>query len=212
MVFLRRGMFAHVTWIYKCISFSHRSVASTVSTAGAAIFCVRACCCCCTEWLSQQGGGSIYKALCGACGTYHAAHPLARLLLSPAAKHRCKHQRTCSSCDSPYFYIFIVYWYSYCFCCFLFSFLRLPDVSFEGSPTLWYKVIGFLAFCFIDVQSALPSNLEPEPSNLPVGVSLHGITKIYESKAAVQNLNLNFYEGNITSLLGHNGAGKTTTM
>ncbi|XP_054827532.1 glucosylceramide transporter ABCA12 [Eublepharis macularius] len=62
------------------------------------------------------------------------------------------------------------------------------------------------------VQSALPSNLEPEPINLTVGVSLHGITKIYGSKAAVQNLNLNFYEGNITSLLGHNGAGKTTTI
>ncbi|XP_061463687.1 glucosylceramide transporter ABCA12 isoform X2 [Rhineura floridana] len=62
------------------------------------------------------------------------------------------------------------------------------------------------------VQSALPSNLEPEPTDLKVGVSLHGITKIYESKAAVQNLNLNFYEGNITSLLGHNGAGKTTTI
>ncbi|XP_008111746.2 glucosylceramide transporter ABCA12 isoform X1 [Anolis carolinensis] len=61
-------------------------------------------------------------------------------------------------------------------------------------------------------QSALPSNLEPEPTNLKVGVSLHGITKIYESKAAVQNLSLNFYEGNITSLLGHNGAGKTTTI
>ncbi|XP_063159030.1 glucosylceramide transporter ABCA12 [Candoia aspera] len=62
------------------------------------------------------------------------------------------------------------------------------------------------------VHSALPSNLEPEPTHLKVGVSLHGITKIYESKAAVQNLNLNFYEGNITSLLGHNGAGKTTTI
>ncbi|XP_048339496.1 glucosylceramide transporter ABCA12 [Sphaerodactylus townsendi] len=62
------------------------------------------------------------------------------------------------------------------------------------------------------VQSALPSNLEPEPTKLTVGVSLHGITKIYGSKAAVQNLNLNFYEGNITSLLGHNGAGKTTTI
>uniref|UniRef100_A0ABM5EKU5 Glucosylceramide transporter ABCA12 n=1 Tax=Pogona vitticeps TaxID=103695 RepID=A0ABM5EKU5_9SAUR len=61
-------------------------------------------------------------------------------------------------------------------------------------------------------QSALPPNLEPEPTNLKVGVSLHGITKIYESKAAVQNLSLNFYEGNITSLLGHNGAGKTTTI
>ncbi|XP_060113052.1 glucosylceramide transporter ABCA12 [Heteronotia binoei] len=62
------------------------------------------------------------------------------------------------------------------------------------------------------VQSALPSNLEPQLTNLPVGVSLHGITKFYGSKAAVQNLNLKFYEGNITSLLGHNGAGKTTTI
>ncbi|XP_062972176.1 glucosylceramide transporter ABCA12 [Elgaria multicarinata webbii] len=62
------------------------------------------------------------------------------------------------------------------------------------------------------VQSALSFNLEPEPTNLTLGVSLHGITKTYGSKAAVQNLNLNFYEGNITSLLGHNGAGKTTTI
>ena len=27
-----------------------------------------------------------------------------------------------------------------------------------------------------------------------------------------EDLNLNFYEGQITSFLGHNGAGKTTTM
>jgi ABC-type multidrug transport system ATPase subunit len=45
-----------------------------------------------------------------------------------------------------------------------------------------------------------------------VGVALHGVTKIYGSKVAVDNLNLNFYEGHITSLLGPNGAGKTTTM
>ncbi|CAM5090301.1 unnamed protein product [Natator depressus] len=62
------------------------------------------------------------------------------------------------------------------------------------------------------VKSALPPNLEPEPPNLTVGVSLHGITKTYGSKAAVENLSLNFYEENITSLLGHNGAGKTTTI
>ena len=29
---------------------------------------------------------------------------------------------------------------------------------------------------------------------------------------AVKNLSLNFYEGQITALLGHNGAGKTTLM
>ncbi|KAM4869967.1 glucosylceramide transporter ABCA12 isoform X1 [Urocitellus parryii] len=57
-----------------------------------------------------------------------------------------------------------------------------------------------------------PSNIEPEPKDLPVGVALHGVTKIYGSKVAVDNLNLNFYEGHITSLLGPNGAGKTTTI
>ncbi|KYO33489.1 hypothetical protein Y1Q_0008681 [Alligator mississippiensis] len=61
-------------------------------------------------------------------------------------------------------------------------------------------------------NGTLPPNLEPEPTDLTLGVSLHGITKTYGSKAAVENLNLNFYEGNITSLLGHNGAGKTTTI
>ncbi|KAI4574758.1 hypothetical protein MJT46_004037 [Ovis ammon polii x Ovis aries] len=56
------------------------------------------------------------------------------------------------------------------------------------------------------------SNIEPEPKDLTVGVALHGVTKIYGSKIAVDNLNLNFYEGHITSLLGPNGAGKTTTI
>lgn len=62
------------------------------------------------------------------------------------------------------------------------------------------------------VVGAPPPHLEPEPTDLTLGVSLRGITKVYGSKAAVDNLSLNFYEGNITSLLGHNGAGKTTTM
>uniref|UniRef100_A0A7N9AYI5 ATP-binding cassette, sub-family A (ABC1), member 12 n=1 Tax=Mastacembelus armatus TaxID=205130 RepID=A0A7N9AYI5_9TELE len=49
-------------------------------------------------------------------------------------------------------------------------------------------------------------------SGLPVGVALHGLSKIYGDRAAIQNLNVSFYEGHVTSLLGHNGAGKTTTM
>ncbi|CAL9690655.1 unnamed protein product [Knipowitschia caucasica] len=49
-------------------------------------------------------------------------------------------------------------------------------------------------------------------SDLPVGVALHGLTKIYGRQAAIENLNVAFYEGHVTSLLGHNGAGKTTTM
>ncbi|XP_065108171.1 uncharacterized protein abca12 [Paramisgurnus dabryanus] len=56
------------------------------------------------------------------------------------------------------------------------------------------------------------ANGEEDFSQLPVGVSLYGLTKTYDSRHAVDNLNLTFYQGHVTSLLGHNGAGKTTTM
>jgi ATP-binding cassette subfamily A (ABC1) protein 1 len=46
-----------------------------------------------------------------------------------------------------------------------------------------------------------------------IGVSIHNLGKTYSNgKVAVRNLNLDFYEDQITSFLGHNGAGKTTTM
>ncbi|KAK7169397.1 hypothetical protein R3I93_005384 [Phoxinus phoxinus] len=61
-------------------------------------------------------------------------------------------------------------------------------------------------------KRSLASNGEEDFSGLPVGVSLYGLTKTYGGRHAVDNLNLSFYEGHVTSLLGHNGAGKTTTM
>ena len=55
--------------------------------------------------------------------------------------------------------------------------------------------------------------MEDEPNDLRVGVSIRNLSKIYSNgKVAVRNLNLDFYEDQITSFLGHNGAGKTTTM
>uniref|UniRef100_A0A8C7GA09 ATP-binding cassette, sub-family A (ABC1), member 12 n=1 Tax=Oncorhynchus kisutch TaxID=8019 RepID=A0A8C7GA09_ONCKI len=56
--------------------------------------------------------------------------------------------------------------------------------------------------------SAFPN----EKDSLPVGVALYGLTKTYGDRAAIENLNVKFYEGHVTALLGHNGAGKTTTM
>uniref|UniRef100_A0A669FBF6 P-type phospholipid transporter n=1 Tax=Oreochromis niloticus TaxID=8128 RepID=A0A669FBF6_ORENI len=46
------------------------------------------------------------------------------------------------------------------------------------------------------------------------GVYIENLVKIYShgNKLAVDGLSLRFYEGQITSFLGHNGAGKTTTM
>ena len=54
---------------------------------------------------------------------------------------------------------------------------------------------------------------EPDPKTLKCGVVVQNLRKVYEDgKVAVDNLNLSFYEGQITAFLGHNGAGKTTTM
>uniref|UniRef100_G3NTA6 ATP-binding cassette, sub-family A (ABC1), member 12 n=1 Tax=Gasterosteus aculeatus aculeatus TaxID=481459 RepID=G3NTA6_GASAC len=60
--------------------------------------------------------------------------------------------------------------------------------------------------------STLSSQAGEDFSKLPVGVSLYGLSKSYGDRAAIENLNVSFYEGHVTSLLGHNGAGKTTTM
>ncbi|OBS71901.1 hypothetical protein A6R68_13520, partial [Neotoma lepida] len=56
--------------------------------------------------------------------------------------------------------------------------------------------------------------MEEEPTHLRLGVSIQNLVKVYRDgmKVAVDGLALNFYEGQITSFLGHNGAGKTTTM
>lgn len=55
---------------------------------------------------------------------------------------------------------------------------------------------------------------EKVPSHSKIGVSIKNLRKVYKktNKIAVDGLNLNFYEGQITAFLGHNGAGKTTTM
>lgn len=56
--------------------------------------------------------------------------------------------------------------------------------------------------------------MEEEPAHLELGVYIENLVKVYRHgrKLAVDGLTLGFYEGQITSFLGHNGAGKTTTM
>ncbi|XP_062412894.1 retinal-specific phospholipid-transporting ATPase ABCA4-like [Sardina pilchardus] len=55
---------------------------------------------------------------------------------------------------------------------------------------------------------------EADPVGLPMGVCVEDLVKVYPGspRAAVDCLNITFFEGQITSFLGHNGAGKTTTM
>uniref|UniRef100_A0A1B6DIK2 ABC transporter domain-containing protein n=2 Tax=Clastoptera arizonana TaxID=38151 RepID=A0A1B6DIK2_9HEMI len=54
---------------------------------------------------------------------------------------------------------------------------------------------------------------ESEPEGLKTGIAIRQLGMKYTNgKVALSGLNLNFYEDQITSFLGHNGAGKTTTI
>lgn len=54
---------------------------------------------------------------------------------------------------------------------------------------------------------------EAPPKDLRVGLKIQDLRKVFNNNmVAVDRVNLDIYEGQITALLGHNGAGKTTTM
>ncbi|KAJ8277432.1 hypothetical protein GJAV_G00075090 [Gymnothorax javanicus] len=92
-----------------------------------------------------------------------------------------------------------------------------------GIPRPWYFIFQLNYWGGVPLELGLPIPpapqdsevcLEEAPSHLPVGVIIRDLVKIYKkgSKLAVNHLSLKFYDGQITSFLGHNGAGKTTTM
>lgn len=54
---------------------------------------------------------------------------------------------------------------------------------------------------------------EAPPTDLKIGLQIHDLRKVFNGNlVAVDKVNLDIYENQITALLGHNGAGKTTTM
>ena len=58
---------------------------------------------------------------------------------------------------------------------------------------------------------------EAVPPGLKIGISIQNLSKTYQSKklvdvVALKDVSINFYEGEITGILGHNGAGKTTII
>ncbi|XP_076811813.1 phospholipid-transporting ATPase ABCA1-like isoform X2 [Clavelina lepadiformis] len=93
-----------------------------------------------------------------------------------------------------------------------------------GVPQPWYFFLTKSYWCKTSTISNGGDNhkaaeinpdakVENVPRDLKLGVSIHNLRKVYDNgKVAVDDLSMNFYEGQITSFLGHNGAGKTTTM
>lgn len=91
-----------------------------------------------------------------------------------------------------------------CLYCF-FALLLIPVLS-------WFDLQTACVSLSFSGQNTLSFQASEEFTELPVGVVVRGLSKIYGDRAAVQDLNISFREGHVTSLLGHNGAGKTTTM
>ncbi|XP_028834348.1 phospholipid-transporting ATPase ABCA1a isoform X2 [Denticeps clupeoides] len=92
-----------------------------------------------------------------------------------------------------------------------------------GIPRPWYFPFTKSYWCgekcggtstSVDKKSNAEVCIEEEPAHLNPGVYIENLLKVYShgNKLAVDGLTLGFYEGQITSFLGHNGAGKTTTM
>uniref|UniRef100_A0A8C7J3L6 P-type phospholipid transporter n=1 Tax=Oncorhynchus kisutch TaxID=8019 RepID=A0A8C7J3L6_ONCKI len=88
-----------------------------------------------------------------------------------------------------------------------------------GVPRPWNFVFSLNYWGGIPLEAGslsvpVSDRIEADPSHLILGVAIRNLVKIYKqgAKLAVNHLNLKFYEGQITSFLGHNGAGKTTTM
>ncbi|CAL8279233.1 unnamed protein product [Lota lota] len=81
---------------------------------------------------------------------------------------------------------------------------------FLFQPSYWHRSNPRIP----DVTNDSQLFFEPEPVGLVMGVQIQDLVKVYKgcSRPAVNGLNIAFYEGQITSFLGHNGAGKTTTM
>ncbi|XP_073987673.1 phospholipid-transporting ATPase ABCA1-like isoform X2 [Rhodnius prolixus] len=62
-------------------------------------------------------------------------------------------------------------------------------------------------------KDRLENHFETIPEQLRISVSISNLSKTYKNNVtAISNLNINFYEDQITAFLGRNGAGKTTTI
>ncbi|XP_037363662.1 phospholipid-transporting ATPase ABCA3 [Talpa occidentalis] len=98
-----------------------------------------------------------------------------------------------------------------------------------GVPQPWYFFVTPSYWCGTpstllgkeeddeDPEKALGTEyFEAEPEDLVAGIKIKHMSKVFgaggKRTAAVRDLSLSLYEGQITVLLGHNGAGKTTTL
>jgi len=114
----------------------------------------------------------------------------------------------------PFYFIFLPsYWWS-CMSCFVGRQSIRRGGKHSSGVTSTNTTVASLD---LDREPVVHSDdIEPDDPSLVPRVCIHNLVKKYSMKRdvspAVNNLNLNFYESQITCLLGHNGAGKTSVI
>lgn len=68
------------------------------------------------------------------------------------------------------------------------------------------------AFSYAQVLFVSAALSEVSSKNQRVGMSLRHLSKKFGDHEVVKDINCDFYEGQVTVLLGHNGAAKSTTL
>ncbi|CAG7837226.1 unnamed protein product [Allacma fusca] len=96
-------------------------------------------------------------------------------------------------------------------------FLFQPSTYIKRSKLIANNSNEFPVESTLPIQSSANTDhtclVEPVPDHYISGVKVIGLGKTFPNgRIALKNLNIEFYENQITSFLGHNGAGKTTTV
>lgn len=68
------------------------------------------------------------------------------------------------------------------------------------------------AFSYTEVLFVSAALSEVSSKDQRVGMSLRHLSKKFGDHEVVKDINCDFYEGQVTVLLGHNGAAKSTTL
>lgn len=71
---------------------------------------------------------------------------------------------------------------------------------------------SLFAFSYAQVLFVSAALSEVSSKNQRVGMSLRHLSKKFGDHEVVKDINCDFYEGQVTVLLGHNGAAKSTTL
>jgi ATP-binding cassette subfamily A (ABC1) protein 3 len=77
--------------------------------------------------------------------------------------------------------------------------------NYPFTKKFWFNISDYVGVRDSSINSGqfVNANYEPEPKNRAAGIRIQNLRKVFDDKVAVDGLQLNMYEDQITVLLGH---------